>query len=92
MIYPEKLKYKILRAQGINGEPFVPLVGQISQLFRYREANKLMDFYEELVKKHGEVFVFGYGPLVRLMVNFSVEIMLRTTSNPPLLVQSSHQL
>jgi cytochrome P450 len=69
LIRPEKRKYDILRAQGIKGEPFVPLIGQISQLYRYREADMLMRFYEDLVKKHGNVFLFGYGPIVRFVVN-----------------------
>ena len=69
LIYSEKRKYKLLRAQGIASEPFVPLIGQITRLFRYREADHIMGFYEELIEKHGHVFVFGYGPLTRLFIN-----------------------
>jgi cytochrome P450 len=69
LIYSEKRVYDIFRAQGVNGEPFVPLMGQISQLYRYREADMLMDFFEDLVKKHGNVFLYGYGPNVRLVVH-----------------------
>jgi cytochrome P450 len=69
LIRPEKHVYDKLRAQGIKGEPFVPLIGQISQLYRYREADMIMGFYENLAKKHGNTFLFGFGPLMRFVVH-----------------------
>jgi cytochrome P450 len=69
LIRPEKRVYDILHAQGINGEPFVPLLGQLSQLRRYRDADKMMVFHEELVQKHGNVYLYGFGPIVRLVIN-----------------------
>jgi cytochrome P450 len=69
LIRPEKRVYDIFRAQGINGEPFVPLIGQISQLKRSREADMMMVYFEELAKKYGHVFLFCFGPIVRLVIN-----------------------
>jgi len=69
LIRPEKRVYDIFRAQGINGEPFIPLIGQISQLKRYREADMMMLYFEDLVKKYGNIFLFCFGPVVRLVIN-----------------------
>jgi membrane-associated PAP2 superfamily phosphatase len=43
VIRPQKRLYDIFRAQGIGGEPFVPLVGQLPELRRYRQADTAMD-------------------------------------------------
>src|SRR4051794_14377835 len=67
VIRPQKRLYDIFRAQGINGEPFVPLIGQLPQLRRYRQADSPMDFTKDLVQKHGNTFLFGFGPTIRLV-------------------------
>ncbi|CAF1001195.1 unnamed protein product [Adineta steineri] len=69
LIRPEKIIYNKLRRQGINGEPFVPLFGQISEIHRYREADKMMNYFEELVQKHGNVFLYSFGSDLRLAIN-----------------------
>jgi cytochrome P450 len=68
-IHPGKNIYDIFRAQGVNGEPFVPFFGQIAEINRYRDADMLMTYHEELVKKYGNVYLFSIGPGVRLVVN-----------------------
>jgi len=68
LIRRAKRIYDILRAQGVNGEPFIPLFGQISQLRRYRESDMIMAFHEDLARKHGNIFLFGFGPVTRLVV------------------------
>ncbi len=69
LIRPGQRIYNIFRAQGVNGEPFVPFYGQKSELQRYRRADMTMNFYEDLVKKHGNVLLFGVGSIIRLIVN-----------------------
>ncbi|CAF1024255.1 unnamed protein product [Adineta steineri] len=69
LIRPEKLIYDKFRRQGITGEPFIPLLGQISDLHRYRKADKMMNYYGDLVEKHGHVLLYSFGPVVRLLVN-----------------------
>ena len=68
LIRPEKRVYDFLRAQGVPGEPFVPIVGQMSQIRRARDADALMEYHQSLVDKHGPVYLVGYGPLTRLVV------------------------
>ncbi|UJR38124.1 hypothetical protein I4U23_030803 [Adineta vaga] len=68
LIRPGKRIYDILRAQGIPSEPFIPIIGQIPQLYQYSKQNKIMNFHEELCKKHGLVFVFGLGIYPRLVI------------------------
>jgi hypothetical protein len=65
LIHPEKRIYDVLHAQGINGEPFVPLIGQISEFRRYREADMIMAYYEDLAKS---MVMFTYLALVLLYV------------------------
>jgi cytochrome P450 len=68
IIRPQKLLYDAFRAQGVNGEPFVPLFGQLPQMRRYRQHDLTMNFHEDLVRKHGNVFLFGFGPIIRLAI------------------------
>ena len=69
LILPEKRVYEFLRAQKIPGEPFVPLIGQLRELSRYRNADKMMEFYDDQVKKHGHVYLSSFGPVARLVIN-----------------------
>ncbi|CAF2258818.1 unnamed protein product, partial [Rotaria magnacalcarata] len=68
LIRPEKRVYDIFRAQGINGEPFVPLIGQLPSIRRYREVGSILSFQEDLAKKHGNLFLYAFGPLTRLVI------------------------
>jgi cytochrome P450 / NADPH-cytochrome P450 reductase len=68
LIRPGKLIYNALRAQGIPCEPFVPLIGQLPQLYQYRKQNQLLKYHEDLSDKHGLIFLFGLGLYPRLVV------------------------
>jgi cytochrome P450 len=68
LIYFEKKFYDAFRAQGVNGEPFVPIFGQLSELRRHREIDAGMGFLQKLHEKHGNSFLLGFGPLCRLVV------------------------
>ncbi|CAF1539469.1 unnamed protein product [Rotaria sordida] len=68
LIRPEKYLYDVLRAQGINGEPFVPLFGQLPEIRRYQQANTILAFHEDLARKHGNIYLFSFGPLTRLVI------------------------
>jgi cytochrome P450 len=69
LIYPEKQLYDAFRAQGIKGEPFVPVIGQLPELRRYRKMDLGLGFLQKLQQDHGNIFLFGFGPLIRLVVN-----------------------
>ena len=68
IIRPQKRVYDMLRAQGVRGEPFVPIIGQLPEMRRYRQADLIMAYQEELVKKHGDVFLLCFGPTMRLVI------------------------
>ncbi|CAF1914247.1 unnamed protein product [Rotaria magnacalcarata] len=68
LIRPAKRLHDAFRSQGVPGEPFVPIIGQLLEMNRSRANDQYMDYYEELVKKHGNIFLHGFGPLVRLIV------------------------
>ena len=68
LIRPSKRLYDIFRAQGITGEPFVPIIGQLPEIRRYRQADAAMIYQENLVRKHGNVFLFCFGPAIRLVI------------------------
>jgi cytochrome P450 len=70
LIRPEKQIYDAFRAQGVDGVPFVPLIGQLPQLRQYRKMDKaIMEYLQSLCQKYGNVFLFSFGPLTRLIVN-----------------------
>jgi cytochrome P450 len=69
LIRPEKLIYDTFRAQGIQGEPFVPLVGQLPEVVKQRNNDRMMIYYDELAIKYGYVYIFGFGPLNRLVLS-----------------------
>ncbi|CAF1233489.1 unnamed protein product [Adineta ricciae] len=68
LIRPSKRLYDIFRAQGITGEPFVPIIGQLPEIRRYRKADAAIAYQEDLVRKHGNVLLFCFGPAVRLII------------------------
>jgi len=67
LVYSQKQLYNALRAQGIKGEPFAPIVGQLSELRKRRENDTMMDYFKEKAEKHGYAYLLGFGPLTRLM-------------------------
>ncbi|UJR25824.1 hypothetical protein I4U23_007174 [Adineta vaga] len=69
LIRPQKQIYDAFRAQGIEGEPFVPLLGQILEISKQRDNGTSVIYFQELAKKHGHTFLFGFGPLTRLVCN-----------------------
>jgi cytochrome P450 len=68
IIRPGKYIYNKLQAQGIPCEPFVPFIGQLPKLYRYRKQNEIMKFHEELSKKHGLNYLFLLGPYPRFVI------------------------
>ena len=69
MIRPQKALYDAFRAQGIAGEPFRPLLGQIPELFGHQKNDTLLAYFETLFEKYGSSFLLADGPLVRLNCN-----------------------
>ena len=67
VIFPQKRIYDVFRTQGVKGEPFVPFIGQIPELLQYRNNDALLSFHEKLRNKHGYLYLFGFGPLTRLI-------------------------
>ncbi|CAF3176827.1 unnamed protein product [Rotaria socialis] len=68
LVHQDKHVYDILRSQGIPGELFVPIIEQMREIRRARDSDALFEYHENLAKKHGLVFLIGYGPLMRLVV------------------------
>ena len=84
IIHPQKQVYDILRAQGVVGEPFRPLLGQIPEMVKYRNNDALMIYFQKMSEKYGHVFVYSYGPLVRLNCNepdLLAEVLSRTNAS-----------
>ena len=67
LIRPQKQLYDAFRAQGIGGEPFLPLLGQLPELIKQRNNDTMMIYHEEQREKYGDVYLFGFGPLTRLV-------------------------
>ena len=67
-IRPPKRLYDIFHRQGISCEPFIPLVGQLLDIRRASENDATMAYRMELVRKHGYVYVVGFGPSTILVV------------------------
>ncbi|CAF2108144.1 unnamed protein product [Rotaria magnacalcarata] len=67
-IRSSKRIYDTLQSQGIPSEPFVPIVGQLSELRRRREQGQLLEYHQELTKKHGLIYLFWLGPYSRLVI------------------------
>ncbi|CAF0962863.1 unnamed protein product [Adineta steineri] len=60
--------YNALRLQGVPGDPFIPIFGQLKEHRRYYESDKHMEFYMDLEKKHGSRFILPIGPIVNLVI------------------------
>lgn len=84
LILPQKRFYDTFYAQGVKGEPFVPLIGQIFELVKYRNNDALLSFHEKLSSKHGYLFLFGFGPLTRLICmepDFLADVLSRNNAS-----------
>ena len=66
VIRPQKQIYDAFRAQGIFGEPFRPVVGQILEVIKHRNKDTLFVYFLELLERHGPVYLFDFGLLTRL--------------------------
>ncbi|CAF1381265.1 unnamed protein product [Adineta ricciae] len=69
LVRPQKYYYDTFRNQKIPCEPFVPLIGQIPEIRCASENDATMDYRLKLIEKHGNVFVTGFGPSIKLNVN-----------------------
>ena len=67
IVRPEKRVYDAFRSQGIRGEPFVPILGQLPEFRRQNRADRAIVFLGDLFEKHGNTFLFGFGPLTRII-------------------------
>ncbi|CAF1282161.1 unnamed protein product [Adineta ricciae] len=68
LIRPQRQLYDVFRAQGIPGEPFIPFVGQLLDMIKANKAGKGLDYFNELAQKHGYCYLFGFGPLTRILL------------------------
>jgi cytochrome P450 len=68
IIRPAKRIYDILRSQNIRSEPFIPIIGQLTELRRYREQGRLLEYHQALTNKHGLIYLFSVGPYPRLVI------------------------
>ena len=62
LVYSEKKMYDVFRAQGIPGEPFVPIIGQISKLRKDREMDTQMSYLQELKGKIWKYILIWFWP------------------------------
>ncbi|CAF2660621.1 unnamed protein product [Rotaria sp. Silwood2] len=69
LIRPAKYIYDAFRRQGVSGEPFVPIIGQLPELNQARANDQYMTYYEKIAEKHGDVFLMGFGPWTRLFIH-----------------------
>ena len=92
LILPQKRIYNALRSQGVPGEPFIPLIGQLSDMNTARNKDALMTYHMELVRKHGRVYILGFGPSIRvsilepdmiadILARSNAEVFIRTSDN-----------
>jgi cytochrome P450 len=69
LIRSQKRLYDALRSQGVLGEPFVPLFGQIPDINRANKDDASMVYQMELAEKHGYAHLICFGPLIRLFMH-----------------------
>jgi cytochrome P450 len=83
LVYLEKQIYNAFRAQGVNGEPFVPILGQLPELRRSRQKDAGLDYLQKLNEKHGNSFLFSFGPLTRIVIiepDLLADVLSRTNA------------
>ena len=69
LIRPEKRTFDVFRAQGVGGEPFVVLFGQLPEMSKQRDNSRTMPYHDALSEKYGHTFLFGCRPRTSLIVN-----------------------
>ncbi|CAF0885833.1 unnamed protein product [Rotaria sordida] len=68
LVRPQKRVYDDFHAQGIPGEPFIPIIGQLPSMLRASKMGKGVDYFNDLAHKHGYCYLLGVGPLIRLVL------------------------
>ena len=68
LIRPQKRFYDLFQQQGVSCEPFVPLVGQLSDMRRESQNDTIVNYRKKLIEKHGYVYVIGFGPAINLVI------------------------
>ena len=68
LVRRQKYVYDTLKAQGIPGEPFVPIIGQISDALRADKEDRGVEYFRDLSKKFGDHYLCSLGPIVRFVV------------------------
>lgn len=69
LIRPQKRFYDIFHRQEVPGEPFIPLLGQLPDLYRAIAKDASMAYRMSLAQKHGYVYLISFGPEVELILN-----------------------
>ena len=78
--------YRIHRhfvSQGVNCYPFIPLIGHIRSLAKYRDEGRSIYFLEDAWRQRGKVHAITVGPNVILRINDPryVAFALRTSND-----------
>ncbi|CAF2661129.1 unnamed protein product [Rotaria sp. Silwood2] len=68
LVRPQKHVYDVFKVQGIPGEPFIPVIGQLPNMLRASKMGKGVDYFDDLAHKHGYRYLVGVGPLIRLVL------------------------
>ena len=68
LVRQQKNIYDTLKAQGIPGEPFIPIFGQIFDVLRANKENRSVEYFYNLSKKFGDCYLCSLGPIVRFVV------------------------
>ncbi|CAF3636912.1 unnamed protein product [Rotaria sordida] len=68
LIRTAKRIYDALHNQHVPGKPFVPIIGQLSELYQAHKNDTIIDFMTNIVQKYGYYFLVGFGPLTRLFI------------------------
>ncbi|CAF1518236.1 unnamed protein product [Didymodactylos carnosus] len=68
LVYKQKQIYDAFRSQGIACEPFRPLVGQLPDMKQYAIRDEFMQYHCDLHLKHGNIYIFNFGPFPRVFI------------------------
>ncbi|CAF0872601.1 unnamed protein product [Didymodactylos carnosus] len=68
-VYKEKQIYNSFKSQGIPGEPFIPIIGQLRDIRQYTRADKFMQYHIDLQQKYGNIYTMMFGPVMRLYIH-----------------------
>lgn len=82
-VRPSKRIYDTLQSQGVRGEPFIPLIGQLFKILPYREHGRLLEYHQNLAKTYGLTYLFCLGPYPRLAIqepDYIADVLGRTSA------------